>query len=354
MKAIVNINGLIGTWNDEKGVELIDIVSQIRAQSGYNEVEVRIGNSEGGIVQTGFDIFNYLKSLKIPVTTIIESYCASITSVIFLAGDKRLMRPGARLMIHNPWGQPVGDADTLDRYSKELRSIEKQLSDLYNQKTNIGKDALTALMRNETEMTADEAVNVGFATGMVEQLKIAAYLKLDNMSKKKTLKEQLKDVLSKLSGDEPVNLTLQDGTGKEIVFDTENDNPSVGDKATVDGSPAEGEFTMPDGRIFVFAAGELKEIKEAAGGGDEEMAATIRKIVKEEVGNAVKAALKETNENSEMATEAIVNLTEKYETLAKSVKSNFKITPKPGDEKKLGGKGKDDVYSKYQPKKKED
>lgn len=354
MKAIVYINGLIGTWEDEKGIGLSDVVSQVQSQKGYDEIEVRIGNSIGGVVQTGFDIYNYLTSLGKPITTIIESYCASITSVIFLSGGRRLMKEGAKLMIHNPWGKPEGDADLLQAYSDELRKIEKDLANIYDKKTNIGKEALTALMRNETEMDADEAIKLGFATGKAEEMKIAAYLKLDNMSKKKTLKEQLKDVLSKLSGDEPVNLTLQDGTGKEIVFDTENENPSVGDKATVDGSPANGEYTMPDGKIFVFDNGELKEIKDAAGSSDDEMAATIRKIVKEEVGNAVKAALKDTNENSEMATEAIVNLTEKYETLAKSVKSNFKMTPKPGDDKKLGGKEKDDVYNRYQPKKKKE
>ncbi len=347
MKAVIYINGLIGTWENEKGIELTDIVSQVQAQKNFDEVEVRIGNSIGGVVQVGYDIYDYLKSLKRPITTVIESYCASITSIIFLAGETRLMRNGAKLMIHNPWGKPEGNADDLEQYAAELRLIEKRLADIYNEKTSIGKEALLALMRNETEMTAEEAVKIGFATGVADEMKIVAHLKLGNMSKK-TLKEQLKGVLSKLSGD-PVGLTIADSTGKEIVFDTENEIPAVGDKATIDGAPAAGEFVMPDGKTFVFENGELKEIKEPAPGGDE-MANTIRQIVREEMA----AFRGEVNENLGMVAEATESLTEKYSVLAKSVKSNFQVPPKEDKNKLDKSKGQDDVYDKYKPKKKED
>jgi ATP-dependent Clp protease, protease subunit len=353
MKAIVYINGLIGSWEDDKGLELTDVVAQIQAQNQFDEVEVRIGNSIGGVVQTGMDIYNYLKSLNKPITTIIENYCASITSIIFLAGQKRLMKPGARLMIHNPWGMPSGDADLLQAYSDELRKIEKDLANIYHQKTNIGKEALTALMRNETEMTVDEALKLGFATGTSDEMKIAAYFKLNTMDKK-PLKEQLKDVLSKLSGGgQPVNLTIQDGTGKEIVFDTEGDTPQVGDKATIDNTPAEGEITMPDGKIFVFDTGELKEIKEPVSG-DDEMAVKIKEIVKAEVANAVKAAMGETNQNLALVAQATGSLTDKYAVLAKSVKSSYKVEKQNGNSKMYNQDTKDDVYSRFRPKKQED
>lgn len=350
MKAIIHLNGLIGTWKGEKGVELADVVTQAQAYKGFDEVEVRIGHSIGGVVQTGWDIYAYLKSLKKPITTIVDTYCASITSIIFSAGDKRLMRPGAKLMIHNPWGQPEGNAEELEQYAAELRIIEKDFANVYNEITSIGKEALSALMRNETEMTADEAVRLGFATEVAEEMKIVAHLKIGNMSKnKKSLKEQLAAIMAKLKGEEPVGLTLQDGTGKEIVFETENESPTVGDKATVDDSPADGEFTMPDGKTFVFIAGELTEIKEPKSNEDE-VAANIRKIVKEELA-AMQAGL---NEGLGLVVEATEQLTEKYAVLAKSVKSNFKVDPKD-DKKKLGAKtGQDDVYDQYKPKKKED
>ena len=41
--------------------------------------------------------------------------------------------------------------------------------------------------------------------------------------------------------------------------------PQVGDVATVDGEPAEGDYLMPSGETYVFAAGELTEIIAAEG-----------------------------------------------------------------------------------------
>lgn len=349
-KAIVNIDGLIGTWEGEKGVGLTDVVSQVKQFQDFEEIEVHI-NSIGGVVQVGYDIYEYLRSLKKPITTITGNICASIGSVIFLAGDKRLMRPVSVLMIHNPWAKPEGDADTLQEFSMELRKIEKSLIDFYDKKTGIGKEALGALMRQETEMTADEAVKLGFATGLAEEQRVVAYFKIDDdMSKKnKTVREQLKSMLAKLSGDEAVDLTLQDGTGKEIVFETENETPAIGDKATVDEKPAEGEYTMPDGKIFVFEAGALKEIKEPEGGDDDEMKNAIRQIVKEEL-----AAMKqESDEDLQLVVNTAEKLNKKFETLAKSVKSGYK-PPKDQKKSQMSNQGKDDVYDKYRPTKQEE
>jgi ATP-dependent protease ClpP protease subunit len=85
MEGIIYINGQIGSTPTEKGVELIDIIQQVKAQEGALSFRVHI-NSEGGVVDTGFDIFNYLKSLQLPITTVGSGLVASIATVIFMAG----------------------------------------------------------------------------------------------------------------------------------------------------------------------------------------------------------------------------------------------------------------------------
>jgi ATP-dependent protease ClpP protease subunit len=357
-KAVVTIDGLIGDWEDQKGVKLLDVISQVKQQGTFDALEVRIRSSIGGVVQDGLDIYKYLRNVGVPVTTVVENYCASIASIIFLAGDTRLMRDGSQLMIHNPWARPEGDADTLEGFAAELRTVEKNLIGIYAERTGIGKEVVSLMLRDETEMSAQEAVAIGFATG-IEQgavepqaagLKIVAYLKHNSMTnKKKSLKDQLKTVLAKLAG-EAVALKLQDATGKEVEFDTEAEAPAVGDKATIDGAPAEGEIVMPDGRTFVFAAGELTEIKDAPADPvlPEDLAAAVAKAVKAEMA----LALKEMKEENELATQAIVNLSTKYEALARGVKSTYKVEPTQG-RNNAGGKGVDPVYAKYQLKQKE-
>jgi hypothetical protein len=182
---------------------------------------------------------------------------------------------------------------------------------------------------------------LGFATAIEERKKIAAYIKINNNMKKKSLKEQLQGIMSKLTGDEK-NLTLQDANGAELVIETENEAPQIGDTATVDGAPANGEYTMPEGNVLVFVEGELTEIKEP-----EDEQAAIRKVVQEELE---KFTAKK-DEELELAVKGLNALTEKYEVLAKSVKSKY--TPAKQKGQKTPGQDEDEVYKSFRKKKEE-
>jgi ATP-dependent protease ClpP protease subunit len=102
------ISGLIG-----EDTNLLDVIKQVKAQSSATEFVVKI-DSTGGYVDTGMDIYNYLRNLKKPITTI-TSKAYSIASVIFMAGDVRIIPEGTidAVMIHLPWMEVIGDADTI-------------------------------------------------------------------------------------------------------------------------------------------------------------------------------------------------------------------------------------------------
>ena len=179
-KATLNINGLIGSDENEKGLELIDVVAAMRKQpSDIDAIELIIGNTPGGFVDVGDDICRYLLSFKKPIISIVKEFCASISTKFFMIGDIRLMYPDAKLMIHNPWiGEVSGNADFLEERAESLRMLEKDFVSLYSMKTGLDKEALSLLMKNEVEISADEAVELGFATGLYkEQSNIAAYYK---------------------------------------------------------------------------------------------------------------------------------------------------------------------------------
>ena len=97
MTGNIYISGQIGTFDGTPGTELIDIVSQVKSQPKATAFNVHI-NSEGGLVDVGFDIYNYLKSLGKPITTIGSGIVASIATVIFMAGTKWLMFSGDLLL----------------------------------------------------------------------------------------------------------------------------------------------------------------------------------------------------------------------------------------------------------------
>lgn len=88
----IYITGTIGDFEEDgkvvPGINLIDIVGQVKAQPEATSFDVFI-NSEGGYVHIGFDILNYLRSLGKPITTIGTGIVASIATVIFMAGTQR-------------------------------------------------------------------------------------------------------------------------------------------------------------------------------------------------------------------------------------------------------------------------
>jgi len=86
MKATIYISGKIG-----KETTLVDVIRQFKSFEDPTEVEAYI-HSEGGNVEEGDGIYNYLKGIdkEIPVTTITDK-AYSIAAKIFAAGRERIV-----------------------------------------------------------------------------------------------------------------------------------------------------------------------------------------------------------------------------------------------------------------------
>lgn len=265
MEATIFINGQIGSTPEQTGVELIDIIQQVKSQIGATSYRVHI-NSEGGVVDTGFDIFNYLKSLQLPITTVGSGLVASIATVIFMAGDSRILTNGTEFMIHSPMGGIDGTADQIAEYAESVRDCENKLIKFYTNQTGLNFDAIAPLLRNETWLSGEQAISLGFATAQNEPILAKAFINLkSNMTKedKSWIEAKFAAILNSFK--KPVvNIILQDANGVSIEFPevAEGETPAIGAMANVDGQPAEGEYIMPDGATYVFAGGALSEIRE--------------------------------------------------------------------------------------------
>ena len=84
----------VSSWGLAKRLASLD--------AGVSEITVRI-NSMGGEVAEGVAIFNALRAHPARVTTVCDGMACSIASVIFMAGDERVMNEASLLMIHNAW-----------------------------------------------------------------------------------------------------------------------------------------------------------------------------------------------------------------------------------------------------------
>lgn len=256
-------------WITDQGgyVNIDELQRQLKEAKG-KDIKVRI-RSFGGDVETGFTMYNelrrYAKDNKAKVTTLGEGQVASIATVIFLAGDERILTGHTEPFVHNAWTYSEGDSKTLVRVAAELEKCNNMIADHYALHTDLTRDEALELMNNDTSITAEEAVTIRFATSIEEVLRPVALKrfstnnKLNTMSNKtKRLTFYAKKTLGMVS-----NKLVVTADGKDLDFYELEDDAviKVGDKAYYDGMDADGSFIMPDGETYVFIAGELQEIQ---------------------------------------------------------------------------------------------
>ena len=164
--ATINIYGDITSWPWlESDVSASNLSKQLEELNDVTEIYVFI-NSYGGEVAEGLAIYNSLKRHKAKVTTICDGFAASIASVIFMAGDERIMNDSSLLMIHNAWTCCAGNAQELRKQADDLEKITSASVAAYKAHSSLSEDEIKALMDAETWITPDEAVEYGFATSI--------------------------------------------------------------------------------------------------------------------------------------------------------------------------------------------
>jgi ATP-dependent Clp protease protease subunit len=132
-------------------------------------------NSPGGSVDSGFAIWDQVKMITSPVTTLVTGIAASMGSILSLcaAPKRRYATPHSRIMIHQPkiMGAIQGQATDLEIQAKEMIKTRDQIIHVYVEHT--GKDFATIekAIDRDTWMTADEAVKYGLLDGIIKSYK---------------------------------------------------------------------------------------------------------------------------------------------------------------------------------------
>lgn len=260
-------------------------------------------NSIGGCVTSGMAMFSelrrYARDNKATITTRTSGFVASIATAIFLAGDNRIVNEYLQPFVHEPlyaWNEDY-NAEDFQKSADDLKAVRNILADFYSKNTNLSNDDALELMKNDTWITADKCLEIGFATE-IEKLsrvdaKIVAFAlnkyKSNNNKMSKTKEKATKwDALKNLLGvNAPSNrVELNTSTQDVLVFEDidELGDIEVGVRATVDGNNAVGEFSVEiDGvlKTLIFSDGILESIideKEEIEG-DEEIEARMNILV---------------------------------------------------------------------------
>lgn len=251
-------------------VSLKSVVDQINSNPSADELIVHI-HSRGGDVMEGFAIHDALVNSGKKIITVIEGLCASIATVVALAGSVRKMTENSEFMIHNPWGDPFSmDGFTADDYEKraeEIRQAEDKLVAFYVQKTGADESMLRDMMGEETTMAPDKALEMKFITEITNEVKAFALLKANNkkntMSKSKLqaaidlFSKGIKALQNGVSG-----LTLSTTDGNSLEIDQDGDIPQINSNVTIEGQPApDADYALSTGTTITVKGGKISAIK---------------------------------------------------------------------------------------------
>jgi ATP-dependent Clp protease protease subunit len=154
--------GTVGDGFLMPGFTARDVVDALARIGRTTDITVRI-NSGGGYTDEGVAIFNALKAHRGDVTVFVDGMAASAASAIAMAGDTVVMRTGALMMIHDPSGITVGDVAEHQKSLDWLEHTAAALADIYAEKSGKAADECRADMRDETWLSAEEAVAQGYA-----------------------------------------------------------------------------------------------------------------------------------------------------------------------------------------------
>lgn len=168
----VEIDDVIEPWGSNSAKAMRAALKPTRDAAQLN---VYI-NSAGGEVTEGLAIYNMLASHPAQKTVEIGGIAASMASVIAMCGEKIVMPQNSWMMIHNPWSGVMGEADDMRKTADLLDKFRDQLASIYVARTGLPLEDVLAAMAEETWMSGDEALALGYCTEVSATTKAVARL----------------------------------------------------------------------------------------------------------------------------------------------------------------------------------
>jgi ATP-dependent Clp protease protease subunit len=168
-KRVLYFDGVIASesWFDD---EITPALFRSELYAGSGDITVWL-NSPGGDCIAASQIYSMLMEYKGNVTIKIDGLAASAASVIAMAGTNVMMAPTALMMLHNPSTIAWGGGEEMLRAKALLDEVKESIINAYQIKTNQNRTDLSEMMDAETWLSANKAVEMGFADGVLEDTK---------------------------------------------------------------------------------------------------------------------------------------------------------------------------------------
>jgi ATP-dependent Clp protease protease subunit len=139
----------------------------LEAQDANKEITMII-NSPGGSVVDGLAIYDTMRLVNCPITTVGVGMQASMGSVIMAAGDTRVLAPNAKVLIHQGSGQAEGTPSD-EKIGRAFHdSLVDSLKTVYQDHIGLTREFWSLIMQRDTWFSAEQAKEIGFINGILE------------------------------------------------------------------------------------------------------------------------------------------------------------------------------------------
>jgi len=162
-----------GPFDDSMANSVIAQLLFLEADNPDKEIYMYI-NSPGGIVSSGFAIYDTMQYFKPRIATLCIGQACSMATTILLAGDKgmRYALPNSRVMIHQPIGGCKGQATDLEIQVKETLKVKNMLQEVYAKHTTQSKSKIAESMERDYFMSPEEAKSFGIIDEIITSREI--------------------------------------------------------------------------------------------------------------------------------------------------------------------------------------
>ncbi|HLI94414.1 MAG TPA: ATP-dependent Clp protease proteolytic subunit [Puia sp.] len=152
----------LGTAIDENVANLVVAQLLYLDSENHNPVMLYL-NSPGGIVYGGFAIYDTMRKLKSPVTTVAMGFCGSMSTVLLAAGRKgqRYALPHATIHMHPTGGGAKGYTEDVRIAYKEQERLQNQIFYLIGKFSGHTREEIEEMFRRDRFMNSVEALQYG-------------------------------------------------------------------------------------------------------------------------------------------------------------------------------------------------
>jgi len=169
---IIFVNGQI---EDNMAAIICAQLLSLEADNPDKEVSLYI-NSPGGVVSSGFAIYDTMRYISCPVSTVCMGFAASMGSFLLMAGDpgRRIALPNSKIVLHQPLGGFQGQASDIQRHAEDILKTKRQMIDLYAQHCGRTVEDVENTLDRDHFMNAEEARAWGLVDHVYDTRKRAA------------------------------------------------------------------------------------------------------------------------------------------------------------------------------------